>query len=253
MTTRPRAGAGPRARRWRRSVTSSTAPRASMADQHAALGVEVDQRRGLLGVDLEPVPDGLGLVVVAQVQLAAAAVADAGLGGRVELEVPDVPALLAGAPAGQPPHHLLVARRRVEHDVERGAEVGQDRVAARRPGRRCAGSRRAGSPAAASGWPSRSWTIALVTSSGTRSPASMYFLAVRPSSVPPETLARKMSPVEILGMPKCGGDELGLGSLARARRTDHHQSQGVPFVVAPSTGECRGERITGGTLRSCAA
>ena len=58
-------------------------------------------------------------------------------------------------------------------------------------------------PSFASGWASRSRTIAMVTSSGTRSPASMYFLAVWPSSVPPETLARKMSPVEILGMSKC--------------------------------------------------
>src|SRR5690348_11787792 len=31
----------------------------------------------------------------------------------------------------------------------------------------------------------------------------MYFLACRPSSVPPETLARKMSPVEIFGIAKC--------------------------------------------------
>ena len=31
----------------------------------------------------------------------------------------------------------------------------------------------------------------------------MYFLASRPRSVPPETLARKMSPVEIFGTPKC--------------------------------------------------
>src|SRR4051794_38814275 len=57
-------------------------------------------------------------------------------------------------------------------------------------------------PSFASGCASRSRTIALVTSSGTRSPASMYFLAIRPSSVPPDTLARKMSPVEIFGMVK---------------------------------------------------
>src|SRR4051794_28103032 len=42
----------------------------------------------------------------------------------------------------------------------------------------------------------------LVTSSGTYSPASMYSWAFFPSGVPSETLARKMSPVEIAGMPK---------------------------------------------------
>src|SRR3954471_2432327 len=43
----------------------------------------------------------------------------------------------------------------------------------------------------------------LVTSSGTYSPASMYRLASTPSGVPCETLARKMSPVEIAGILKC--------------------------------------------------
>ena len=45
-------------------------------------------------------------------------------------------------------------------------------------------------------------TIRLVISSGTYSPASMYSLAFQPRSVPSETLERKMSPVEIAGMPK---------------------------------------------------
>src|SRR3954453_430469 len=43
----------------------------------------------------------------------------------------------------------------------------------------------------------------MVISSGTRSPASMNFFACWPSSVPWLTLARKMSPVEILGIPRC--------------------------------------------------
>ena len=38
--------------------------------------------------------------------------------------------------------------------------------------------------------------------SGTYSPWSMNRLASTPSSVPSDTLARKMSPVEIAGMPK---------------------------------------------------
>src|SRR5882757_311066 len=57
-------------------------------------------------------------------------------------------------------------------------------------------------PLLVSSWPSRSRTIAMVTSSGTRSPASMYFLASLPRSLPPDTFARKMSPVEIFGMLK---------------------------------------------------
>ena len=52
----------------------------------------------------------------------------------------------------------------------------------------------------ASSSPSRSRTIATVTSSGTRSPRSMNSLAFRPSSVLLVTLYRKISPVEILGI-----------------------------------------------------
>src|SRR6476620_3762378 len=46
-------------------------------------------------------------------------------------------------------------------------------------------------------------TIRLVIESGTSSHASMYRLAATPSSVPCDTFARKMSPVEIAGMTKC--------------------------------------------------
>src|SRR6187401_3223718 len=46
-------------------------------------------------------------------------------------------------------------------------------------------------------------TMRLVSSSGTYSPASMYFFASMPSGVPCETFARKMSPVEIAGILKC--------------------------------------------------
>src|SRR3954447_13738479 len=58
-------------------------------------------------------------------------------------------------------------------------------------------------PLPASSSASRSRTMPTVISSGTRSPASMYFFACRPSSVPWLTLARKMCPVEILGTPRC--------------------------------------------------
>src|SRR3954447_25002165 len=58
-------------------------------------------------------------------------------------------------------------------------------------------------PLLASSSSSRDTTIPIVISSGTRSPASMYFLACWPSSVPWLTFARKMSPVEIFGIPRC--------------------------------------------------
>src|SRR3954451_7884172 len=57
-------------------------------------------------------------------------------------------------------------------------------------------------PLRASSSSSRETTIPIVISSGTRSPASMNFLACWPSSVPWLTFARKMSPVEIFGIPR---------------------------------------------------
>src|SRR5690349_11179109 len=51
-------------------------------------------------------------------------------------------------------------------------------------------------------------TMLLVTSSGTYSPASMKRCASLPRGVPWETLARKMSPVEIAGIPKCSATNL---------------------------------------------
>ena len=52
----------------------------------------------------------------------------------------------------------------------------------------------------------------------------MYFLASLPSSVPPETLARKMSPVEIFGIVEVLGDELRLRALTGAWRADEDES-----------------------------
>ena len=51
-----------------------------------------------------------------------------------------------------------------------------------------------------SGSASRSRTIATVISSGTRSPRSMYSLALAPRSVLLATLYRKMSPVDMRGI-----------------------------------------------------
>ena len=60
----------------------------------------------------------------------------------------------------------------------------------------------------------------------------MYFLAVWPSSVPPETFARKMSPVEIFGIAEVRRDELGLGALARSGRPDEDESH---YAANPSS------------------
>src|ERR1700730_2252483 len=54
-------------------------------------------------------------------------------------------------------------------------------------------------PSPASPSANRSRTMLMVTSSGTSCPPSMYRFASIPSGVPAVTLARKMSPVEILG------------------------------------------------------
>src|SRR5215210_9480036 len=67
-------------------------PRGVHPAQQAALAVVADQRGGLVGVDLEPVPDRLLAVVVALEQLPVATVADPVGARRVEVEVPDVPA-----------------------------------------------------------------------------------------------------------------------------------------------------------------
>src|SRR5918999_1278288 len=47
----------------------------------------------------------------------------------------------------------------------------------------------------------RSSTTPMVNSSGTRCPASTYSLALSPRAVPPLIAQRKMSPVEIAGIP----------------------------------------------------
>jgi hypothetical protein len=91
-------------------------------DEDALVGVVGDQRRRLLLVDLQAMPDGPLLVVVTLEQRAPARVAFVVL-LVVELHVPDAAALAAGAPAGQPPDHLVVVDDELEHEVERLAPV----------------------------------------------------------------------------------------------------------------------------------
>ena len=56
-------------------------------------------------------------------------------------------------------------------------------------------------PLAVSGSCNRSLTMPMTTVSGTSSPASMYRLASRPMAVSFLTAERRMSPVEMCGMP----------------------------------------------------
>src|SRR4051812_41506290 len=101
---------------WGRRMSASVRPqgvdgadrdvldRPGRVDTHQlALGaVVVDQRRGLVRILDKAGRDGLRLVVVALEQLRPAPVADILLARRVELDVPDLAAAPARAPAGQP-------------------------------------------------------------------------------------------------------------------------------------------------------
>src|ERR1700735_3151220 len=78
------------------------------AQQRALIGVEGDQRLGLLLIHIQPVPDGLLAVIVSLEELAAAVIALAGPGRRVECRMPDPAAPAAGPPAGQPPDHFIM-------------------------------------------------------------------------------------------------------------------------------------------------
>src|SRR6185312_13026802 len=97
-------------------------------DQLALGAVVVDQGRGLLAVLPQAGGDGLRLVVVALEQLGAAPVTDARPGGGVELDVPDLAATPAGAPAGEPPDHLVVVDHQLQDQIQGGAQIGEELV-----------------------------------------------------------------------------------------------------------------------------
>src|SRR4051794_8902973 len=85
--------------------------------QQVALLVVLHERAGLVVVDLEPVLDGLGLVVLALLEPGAVLVADALVLRRVELDVVEVAVLDAHAAAGEAPDHLVVVH---VHEQRRG-------------------------------------------------------------------------------------------------------------------------------------
>ena len=141
----------------------------------------------------------------------------------------------AGAPAGEPPDDLVVVDDQLEHDVElrrRGSAQHRRRARRLRHGAREAVEQEArarvvlGEPVAHH----RDGDLV-----GHRSPASMYSLACSPSGVPSLTLARKMSPVEIFGTPRCSAMNCACvplpapgGPQAATSRTSARK----PFVVA---------------------
>src|SRR5215218_6396398 len=92
----------------------------------------------------------------------------------------------------------------------------------------------------------RSMTMAMTTSSGTRSPRSMYSWAARPSSVPSATFARKMSPVAMWGQPNLpatsaacvpfpapGGPRKTMRIGAPLGQVWRPQSVGGPLAIGP--------------------
>src|SRR3954464_14226301 len=91
------------------------------AAQHALLLVAVHERARLVVVDLEPVLDGLRLVVVALHELRAVLVADSLVLRRVELDVVEVPVLGADAAAREAADHLVVGH--VDQEGSREAPV----------------------------------------------------------------------------------------------------------------------------------
>src|SRR5690554_1572190 len=98
------------------------------ANRLALRAVVVDQGRGVAGVDPQPFGHGLGPVVLALEQLPAAAVADPFPRRRIEVDVPDLAAAAAGAPAGEPPDHLVVVDHQLQYHVQSGPQVGEQLV-----------------------------------------------------------------------------------------------------------------------------
>src|SRR5262249_48508415 len=73
----------------------------------------------------------------------------------------------------------------------------------------------------------------IVTSSGTSWPESMYRLASTPSGVPERTLARKMSPVEILGTARCAAMNSACVPFPAPGGPTRTNLMGPPPVLSP--------------------
>src|SRR5215469_5690448 len=95
------------------------------SEEDALVGIEGDQRLGLLGIDVKPVPDRLLAVIVPLEQLAAAVVAAARTCRGLKQDVPDPPADPARPAAGQPPDNLVVIDHEFQYDVQPGIPLGE--------------------------------------------------------------------------------------------------------------------------------
>src|SRR2546430_2581783 len=200
------------------------------AHQLALRAVVVDQRRGLVRVLAQPLGDDIGLVVVALVQLAAAAVADLDVGGRLELDVPDLAAAPALPPAGQPPDHLVVVDHQLHHEIELGTEVGQQLVQRDRLRHR---AREAVEQETVAGI-----GLGQPVADHVDGHLVRYQLAVVHEALgfqAQRRALRHVGPEDVpgrdLGHGEVRGDELGLGPLTRSRGTHEHQP---PYLRNPS-------------------
>src|SRR5581483_4061734 len=107
-------------------------PRAIDPAHKALLVVVVDQRRGLLVVDPQPILDHVGLVIVTLNESRAVLVADAVVLGRIELQVVVVAGLHTYATAGQAANDLLV--RHVDQQGSSDAPAHVRKLLAQRVG-----------------------------------------------------------------------------------------------------------------------
>ena len=162
--------------------------------------VEALERRRLLPVDGQPPPSRELVVVGPSFERRTTDVAQLVFRRRLELHVIGPTAVGTGVAPEQPPNGQLAADRELQHGGERLLRLLERplqrlglRGGPRKPSRM--------NPSSASDSSRRSITIDTTTPSGTYSPRSMYERAWMPSLVPRCTWSRRMSPVEIWGMP----------------------------------------------------
>src|SRR5262245_6660939 len=186
------------------------------SDEDALVGIKVDQRRCLLGVDLEPMPNGLLPVVVTLEQFTPALVASPLPGGRVEVCVPNTAADTTGPAPGQPADNLVIIDDELQDDVELPAHVVEHLVKCLRLGESARKAvQQEAVPGVAFGQP--------IPDHGDRDGVRHQIASVHIGlGLPPElgplthVHAEDVS-CRNLGDRQVGGDELGLGPLPRSR------------------------------------
>ena len=177
-----------------RSNTSSPSPTPSTVVEQALRPVVVDDRHGLLLVELEPALDRLFGVVVALTDLAAARVARPVDGGR-HVDVVHALAVLADAPAREAVEHDLARHVEVDDEVERRCRRSPGRAHAPECSVRGKPSSTKPSPSGPPGAVHSSITP-MTISSGTSSPRVHVALGLEPERGALRGLRAEQSPVE---------------------------------------------------------